>query len=191
MAFSDSGRHFLAIWRRALNEPSLDRLTPELISFWAAERGLAGVSAEERDVGAFAKTKSVVLTVGDKKGCFPKIPAAGNPEWEVRRGTADQVGARWEKVEWFAPLWVPNYRIIELLAEVRHCSRQRALELFNLSYFNYLYTFVSSGMHCADNANGEEFAGVLPPRAGGLPCILLWISSIEHLGSNTGDRRGD
>ena len=123
--------HFLAIWRCALNEPSLDTLTPELISTWAAARGLAGVVAEERDVGAFAKTKSIVLTIGDDKGCFPKIPAAGDPKWEIRRRTADRVAALWDKVEWFSPLWVSIYRVSQLLSEVEHCSRERALELFN------------------------------------------------------------
>jgi hypothetical protein len=131
MTSSKAGEHFLAIWRRALNEPSLDKLTPELISTWAAERGLAGVVAEEREVGAFAKTKSIVLTVGGAKGCFPKVPAAGDAEWGVRRQAADRVAALWDKVEWFSPLWVPNYRVSQLLLEVEHCSRERAFELFN------------------------------------------------------------
>lgn len=131
MAHSKEDEHFLAIWRRALNEPSLDMVTPELISAWAAERGLTGAVTEERDVGAFHKTKSVVLTVGAEKGCFPKIPAAGNPEWETRRLAANRVAALWEKVEWFSPLWVPNYRASQLLSEVEYCSRERALELFN------------------------------------------------------------
>src|SRR5271165_215697 len=131
MALSKADEHFLAIWHRALNQPSLDTLTPELISTWAAAQGFAGVVAEERDVGAFAKTKSIVLTVGDDKGCFPKIPAAGNPNWEIRRQAADRVAALWDKVEWFAPLWVKNYRVSQLLSEVEHCSRERTLELFN------------------------------------------------------------
>jgi hypothetical protein len=131
MALSKADEHFLAIWHRALNQPSLDTLTPELVSTWAATRGLAGVVAEERDVGAFAKTKSIVLTVGDDKGCFPKIAAAGNSDWEIHRQAADRVAALWDKVEWFAPLWVQNYRISQLLSDVEHCSREQALELFN------------------------------------------------------------
>jgi hypothetical protein len=90
MALSKAEEHFLAIWRRALNQPSLETLTPELVSTWAAARGLQGVVAEERDVGAFAKTKTIVLTVGDDRGCFPKTPAAGNSDWEIRRQAADR-----------------------------------------------------------------------------------------------------
>jgi hypothetical protein len=131
MTLLNLDNHFLAIWRPALNESALDTLTPELISTWAASRGLKGAVAEEQDVGAFAKTKSIVLTVGDKKGCFPKIPAAGNPEWEIRRRAADKVAALWEKVEWFAPLWVPHFRVTNLLSEIEHCSKERAIELFN------------------------------------------------------------
>ena len=131
MALSKVNERFLAIWRRALNEPFLDTLTPELISNWAIAQGLAGAVAEERDVGAFAKTQSIVLTVGNGKGCFPKIPAAGNRKWEIRRRAADRVAALWGKVEWFSPLWVPNNRVRQLLSQVEHCSREQALELFN------------------------------------------------------------
>jgi hypothetical protein len=73
MISSKISDHFLAIWLRVLNQPSLDTLSPELISTWATARGLTGAVAEERDVGAFGKTKSIVLTVGTDKGCFPKI----------------------------------------------------------------------------------------------------------------------
>jgi hypothetical protein len=114
-----------------LNQPSLDTLSPELISTWATARGLTGAVAEERDVGAFGKTKSIVLTVGTDKGCFPKIKCQGNPEWELRRKAAERIASLWHKMEWFSPLWVPRYQIKKLISDTEHCSKKRSLELFN------------------------------------------------------------
>ncbi len=71
---SDLEDHFKAIWYRALNAPSLAALKPEDIQLWAGDRGLDVTLVEERDVGAFAKTPAIVLTVGEVKACFPKIP---------------------------------------------------------------------------------------------------------------------
>lgn len=49
--YLDDHDHFLALWRRALNQPSLDTLTPALVESWAAERGLQVERVEERDIG--------------------------------------------------------------------------------------------------------------------------------------------
>jgi hypothetical protein len=67
-------QHFQAIWRRALNEPSLGSLTPHLIESFAAARDLNGASVEDRDVGIFAVTKSIVLTVGTSGRVFQRFP---------------------------------------------------------------------------------------------------------------------
>src|ERR1700732_1709661 len=106
MVASNIDNHFQAIWRRALNAPSLGTLTPELIQLWARERRLDVTHAEERDVGVFAKTPAIVLTVGNVKACFPKIPVKGDPNWEFRRQAAGANAALWEKMECFSPLWL-------------------------------------------------------------------------------------
>jgi hypothetical protein len=54
--------HFLGIWRRALNLPESDMLTPALIGDWATERGLQVAHVEERDIGPFNPTKHSVLS---------------------------------------------------------------------------------------------------------------------------------
>lgn len=41
MSSFDLESTFKGIWRRALNEPSLETLTPELIAKWARDKGLA------------------------------------------------------------------------------------------------------------------------------------------------------
>jgi len=123
--------HFLAIWRRALNQPSLDTLSPELISKWAAERGLTGAVTEERDVGRFRKTNSIVLNLGADKGCFPKIPSHGDPNWESRRKAAEHAASLWHKMEWFSPFWVPRDQVNKLLAGAEYCSKEQAITLFD------------------------------------------------------------
>ena len=114
MISSTINEHFLAIWRRAHNEPSLDALTPHLIATWAAARGLTSPAAEERDVGAFATTKCIVLGVGSHKACFPKMPISGDADWKLRKRVADKNATLWEKMEWFSPLWIPNDKVHKL-----------------------------------------------------------------------------
>jgi hypothetical protein len=123
--------HFLAIWRRALNQPALDSLTPALIESWATARSLSVGHVEERDVGPFGKTKSVVLTVYGGIACFPKVAPSGDPVWEQRRHNADKAAALWEKMEWFSPLWIPRKKVEQLLKETEHCQKERAVELFD------------------------------------------------------------
>jgi hypothetical protein len=122
--------HFLAIWRRALNQ-SLGNLTPSLIRSWATERGLIVENVEERDIGLFGTTKSITLTVQGGRACFPKVDPQGDPTWEQRRSEANRNAALWEKMEWFSPLWVPNGRFQELLKDTADSSKERAIELFN------------------------------------------------------------
>lgn len=123
--------HFLAIWRRALNQPTLDSLTPDLIKTWATERGLSVEDVQERDIGPFGKTKSIVLTVQGSGACFPKVAPKGDPKWEYRRSGADRKMVLWEKMEWFSPLWVPRGPFQVLLTEAANCSKERAIELFD------------------------------------------------------------
>jgi len=136
---SDFDSHFHAIWHRALNAPSLVMLTPEMIQSWARERGLDVTHVEERDVGIFAKTPAIVLTVRDVKACFPKIPVKGDPNWEFRRQAAEAEAALWEKMEWFSPLWIPRGDVGKILNAAKSCSRERAIELFNY-HTSTLYT---------------------------------------------------
>lgn len=131
MTSFDVNRHFLAIWRRALNEPSLESLTTDQVRSWANDKGLDVVSVEERDAGTFAPTKSIVLTLGCAQACFPKVPAAGDAEWKARRLAADRTAALWEKMEWFSPLWVPSNSFGQLLQETATCSKERAVQLFD------------------------------------------------------------
>ncbi len=122
---------FLAIWHRALNQSSLDSLTPDLIKSWATARNLSVKAVEERDVGLFGKTRSIVLTVVGGSACFPKIAPKGDPTWERRRSEADQKAALWEKMEWFSPLWVLNGKVQQLLKETAHCQNEQAVKLFD------------------------------------------------------------
>jgi len=122
---------FLAIWRRAQNQPSLEILTPSLIASWASARNLVVQHVEERGVGAFASTASIVLTVSGGQACFPKVGSNGDQTWRRRREAANREAETWEKMEWFAPLWVPRRKVQLLLSDAANCSRQRAVELFD------------------------------------------------------------
>jgi hypothetical protein len=139
MSSSDLDRKFKGIWLRALNEPSLEHLTPELIASWARDRGLSNPVASVRDVGSFHPTPSVVLEVDGRKACFPRIAASGDQSWGMRRRAKEDEALLWRKVEWFAPLWLPMGKIREMLSVVRHCTKERAIELFNY-HTSTLYT---------------------------------------------------
>jgi hypothetical protein len=123
--------HFLALWRRTLNQPDLSNVAPELIKSWATERGLSVERVEERNVGCFESTYSIILTVQGGRACFPKVAAEGHPGWEQRRLQANRTAALWEKMEWFSPLWVSNMHLHKLLVDARSASKERAIELFN------------------------------------------------------------
>jgi hypothetical protein len=123
--------HFHALWCRALNQPSLDSLTPALIESWARVRKLSVEGIEERDVGQFGKTRSIVLKIAGERACFPKLTPNADSTWQQRRRTADREATLWEKMEWFSPLWVPRGRVQQLLKETDRCSRERAIELFD------------------------------------------------------------
>lgn len=139
MSSSNLTSKFKGIWQRALNEPSLEGLAPELIAKWANEKGLSDPVATARDVGAFHSTPSIVLEVGGQKACFPRIPQTGDQSWNIRRKAREDEALLWEKMEWFLPLWLPSGKIQEMLSAVRHCSKDRAIELFDY-YTSTLYT---------------------------------------------------
>ena len=140
--------HFLAIWRRALNQPTPDSLTPALIKSWATKQGLSVEGVDERDIGPFGKTRSIVLTVQGGRACFQKVAPEGDPTWEQRRCGANRKAALWEKMEWFSPLWVPNGRIQVLLQETVNCSKERAIELFNY-HTSTIYTLAFQAVRIA------------------------------------------
>lgn len=136
----DNHDHFLALWRRALNQPSLDTLTPALVEGWTAERGLQVEHAQERDVGAFNPLKCIVVKlVSGAAACFPKIPPRGDSLWEARHANAERRAGIWEKMEWFSPFWIPNGKVRELLSAVDLAPRERAIEVFNY-HTSTLYT---------------------------------------------------
>ena len=139
MSSSDLESIFKGIWRRALNEPSLEGLTSELIAEWAGDKGLADSVPIARDVGAFHPTPSIVLEVGDRKACFPRIPSEGDASWNIRRKAKYDEALLWEKMEWFAPLWLPMGKIHQMLAAVKYCTKERAIELFDY-HTSTLYT---------------------------------------------------
>lgn len=139
MSYSTLEGHFKGIWNRARRCPSLDSLSPELIGKWASERGLTVDQVEERDIGTFVTTKSIVLTVNGQQAGFPKIPSEGDANWRLRRRFADRDAALWDKLEWFSPLWVPMSRTRELLKAVESCSKERALQQFNY-HMSTVYT---------------------------------------------------
>lgn len=125
-------RKFVALWRRALDLPNLDELTPELVRAWARQHGTAVTQVEEAEVGTFVKTPAIRLELdGGDCGYLPKVPAEQYPAWDARRANREQRAELWRKVEWFEPLWVPRGRVEDLLQDVRSCDHERALELFN------------------------------------------------------------
>jgi hypothetical protein len=130
---------FKGIWHRALKEPSLEGLAPELIAKWANDKGLTNPLAFARDVGAFHPTPSIVLDVGGQKACFPRIPTTGDASWNVRRKAKDDEALLWDKMEWFVPMWLPMGKIRQMLAAVRHVTKERAIELFDY-HTSTLYT---------------------------------------------------
>jgi len=139
MSFSNIEDKFGAIWQRALNETSLNALTPELIEKWASDKQLINPVAKLADIGAFHPTPCIVLIVEGGKACFPTIPVSGDENWQIRRKQHDDDAALWDKVEWFMPLWLPMGEISKLLASVKHVTRERALDLFKY-HTSTLYT---------------------------------------------------
>ena len=42
-------------------------------------------------------------------------------------------------MEWFSPLWLPMGKIYQMAADVKHCTKERAIELFDY-HTSMLYT---------------------------------------------------
>jgi hypothetical protein len=139
MSLPNIEKIFEGIWHRAQKLTSLSDLTPELIEQWAKEKQLINAVAKLDNVGAFHTTPCIVLTVEGGKACFPTIPVFGDTNWQIRRKQNEDQADLWDKVEWFAPLWLPMGKISELLASVQHVPRKRAIELFNY-HTSTLYT---------------------------------------------------
>ncbi|MEO8735706.1 MAG: hypothetical protein ABI380_04130, partial [Edaphobacter sp.] len=139
MSSTDLDSKFKGVWLRALNEPALENLTPELIVEWAVSKGLVNPVASARDVGPLQPTPSIVLEVDGGKACFPKMSASGDSSWQMRRRAKEDEALLWKKMEWFAPLWLPTGKIREMLSAVRHSTNQRAIEIFDY-HTSTLYT---------------------------------------------------
>jgi hypothetical protein len=139
MSSSDLASKFKSIWLRALNQQPLESLTPDLITEWANDKGLAHSAVIARDVGAFHPMPSIVLEVDGQKACFPRTPVKGDASWNIRRKLKDDEALLWEKMEWFLPLWLPMGKIGQMLAAVKHCTKERAIELFDY-HTSTLYT---------------------------------------------------
>ena len=189
MASSNIDEHFRAIWRRALNEPSLETLTPHPIQSWATARGLRVASVEEREVGIFGATKSIVLTAGNFRACFPKISTSGDPAWELRRQVADKNAGLWEKMEWFSPLWVPMGESRRLLQETENCSRERAIELFNY-HTSTIYTVPFQAVCIAQiMPRAHSLREFCPIAREAFLAFYSGYRASEHLCIDTGYRR--
>jgi len=120
------------IWHRCRNLNGLDQLNTELVEKFAIDRGLAVEGAIEENIGIFAPSfKSIVLTVNGRKAGFPKISADNDPDWLKRKAAFEKQAAIWQKVEWFAPLWVANGDIGKLLKDIEHRDKKRAVEMFH------------------------------------------------------------
>ena len=132
-------KHFTALWKRAKQVPALEALTAEELRNWAIQRGMTVQSVTERQVGLFASTRCLVLSVEDRNACFPLVPASGDPDWQLRRQWADRNAALWDKVEWFSPLWIANGDVSKILRDIEGGDRKRAIELFNY-HTSTLYT---------------------------------------------------
>lgn len=130
---------FLALWKRAQNHPSIGDLTPSLVESWAIARGVDVVAVEERDVGVFAPTRSIVLTSHEGRACFPKIATRGDSNWELNHRNAISKASLWEKMEWFEPLWIPTGSTQQLLTDAAHCSKEDAINQFDY-HTSTLYT---------------------------------------------------
>jgi hypothetical protein len=122
---------FVGLWRRALTLPDLNDLNAQTVTEWAQQAGLTVLEAVERDVGLFRTTPSVMLTTEGGVAYFPKISPTNDPGWLTNRRACESVAALWEKLEWFAPLWVPQGRINELLKDVEYRSKEEAIRLFD------------------------------------------------------------
>jgi hypothetical protein len=131
MTNSCPDRHFLTIWRKALQLPSLDKLSLDLVNQWAIQQGLNIERVDELEVGQFGKTRSIVLTAKEGRACFPKIPHKTNPVWEKNNQIANKKAVLWEKVEWFVPFWVSVGQIQKLLIDIENCPKDRVKEIFN------------------------------------------------------------
>jgi hypothetical protein len=153
---------FLALWRRALQLPTLMDMNSTIVSEWAEQKGLIVRHVVERDVGLFGPTPAIVLKVDGDVACLQKVPATGDAKWQARRTRADEHAAPWERVEWFSPLWVPNGKCQELLAAVRYRTREDAVAQFHY-HMSTQYTLAFQAVCIA------QFMPSAPSLAGFVP----------------------
>ena len=160
MSSPDPDSKFKGVWLRALNEPSLENLTPELIVEWAASKGLANPVATARGVGAFHPTpRASYWRLTAERLAFPKACASGDSSWDVRRRAKEDEALLWKKMEWFAPLWLPMGKIQEMLSAVRNCTNEEGGRAFRLPHINSIYAVLPGSMYRTDYASCSK-----PPR---------------------------
>jgi len=121
---------FPGLWRRAMALPSLGDLQASQVSDWAQQMGMRVLNVSERGVGIFRPTPAVVMVTEGGTVCLPKIAASGDPQWTANKAQLDRIADLWEKVEWFAPLWISQGAVNELLRSIEHRPKEDALRLF-------------------------------------------------------------
>lgn len=139
MSFTNLEYQFKAIWHRARNEKSLNAFNPRIIEKMAGDVQLIKPVAKFADVGAFHATPCIVLAVEGGNACFPLIQRSGDKNWKIRRKQHNDQATLWDKVEWFAPLWLPMGENAKLLASIRHVTKAQALNIFRY-HTSTLYT---------------------------------------------------
>jgi hypothetical protein len=130
---------FLGLWRRALELPHLSQLSPDLVSTWAGQMNIHVLKVEEKRVGLFRPTPVVALHAKQGAALFPTISATNDSDWIESKKRLDGEDQLWEKVEWFAPLWVARGRSIELLKDIQHRPKEQALSRFEY-HVSTIYT---------------------------------------------------
>ncbi|RDS80869.1 hypothetical protein DWU98_13075 [Dyella monticola] len=164
MTHEENKSKFPGLWCRAMALPSLADLNANLVSGWASQMGLKVLEVSERDVGLFRLTPAVVLNSDQGVAYFPKIPATGNPQWMANKARLDYVAGLWEKVEWFAPLWVPQGKVNELLKAIEHRPKEDSLRQFEY-HTSTIYTLPFQAVCVAQLIPRSRTLSVFAPLA--------------------------
>lgn len=130
MTGEETKSKFPGLWRRATALSSLSDLQVDLVSGWVRQMGIEALDISERDIGIFRPIPAVVLQSDGGTACFPKVAATGDPQWTADKAQLDRIANLWEKVEWFAPLWVSQEKVNEILQAIEHRPKEDALRLF-------------------------------------------------------------
>lgn len=155
---------FLGLWRRALALPSLEELSGRLVADWARQMRVEMLEVSERDVGLFQPIRAIVLKTDQGTACLPKVAAIGDPRWAADKARLDLIAGLWEKVEWFAPLWVSQWRVAKLLQAIEHRSKKEALQQFEY-HMSTIYTLAFQAVCVAQLIPRSRALSVFAPIA--------------------------